>query len=73
MESVTKAIADWRLATGRFGQRKEFDLAKTTVRELNQYLHRDLPVNSLPSIAVNNPDGAHSIAVGMDALVDIEI
>lgn len=73
MESVTKAIADWRLATGRFGERKEFDLARTSVRELNQYLHRDLPMNSLPSIVVNNPDGAHSIAAGMNALVDIEI
>jgi len=73
MESVTKAIADWRLATGRFGERKEFDLSSTTVRELNQYLHRDLPVNSLPTVVVNNPDGAHSIAAGMNALVTIEI
>lgn len=73
MESVTKQIADWRLATGRFGQRQEFDLASTSVRELNQYLHRDLPENSLPTVVVNNPDGAHSIAAGMNALVDIEI
>src|SRR4051794_5888824 len=73
MESVTKAIADWRLATGKFGERKEFDLSSTSVRELNQYLHRDLPVNSLPTVVVNNPDGAHSIAAGMNALVTIEI
>jgi glutamate synthase domain-containing protein 3 len=73
MESVTKTIADWRLATGRFGERKEFDLSEVSVRELNQYLHRDLPVNSLPTVVVTNPDGAHSIAAGMNALVDIEI
>ena len=73
MESVTKQIADWRLATGRFGERKVFDLAQVSVRELNRYLHRELPENSLPTVVVNNPDGAHSIAAGMNALVDIEI
>lgn len=51
---------------------KEFDLAKVTVRELNQYLHRELP-DSPPAVVVSNPDGAHSIACGMNAAVDIEI
>jgi glutamate synthase domain-containing protein 3 len=51
---------------------KEFDLSTQTVRELNQYLHRELPA-SLPTIVVSNPDGAHSIACGMNAPADIVI
>ncbi len=51
---------------------REFDLATTSVRELNRYLHRELPA-SPPTIVVNNPDGAHSIAAGLNAEVDIEI
>jgi methylamine---glutamate N-methyltransferase subunit B len=49
-----------------------FDLAATSVRELNRYLHRELPAKS-PRIVVNNPDGAHSIACGLNAEVDVEI
>jgi len=49
-----------------------FDLAQQPLRDLNQYLHGDLPAQGL-SVAVHNPDGAHSIAVGVDAPVDIDI
>jgi len=49
----------------------EFDLATTSVRQLNQYLHRELPAHA--RIVVANPDGAHSIACGMNATADIEI
>jgi methylamine---glutamate N-methyltransferase subunit B len=48
-----------------------FDLATTPVRELNRYLHQEPIAGS--QIRVKNPDGAHSIAVGIDAAVDIEI
>jgi glutamate synthase domain-containing protein 3 len=49
-----------------------FDLARQPLRELNHYLHtrageRDLRVRVL------NPDGAHSIAAGVDAAFDIDI
>ena len=49
-----------------------FDLAQQPLRALNQYLHGTLPVGTL-SVAVHNPDGAHSIAVGVNAPVDIDI
>lgn len=49
------------------------DLHEVTVREVNQYLHR--PANELDGQAfeIVNPDGAHAIAVGVDAPVDITV
>ena len=49
-----------------------FDLATTTLRQLNQFLHRGLPVGEI-AVVVENPDGAHSIAVGVDAPITIDI
>ncbi|MGH2890253.1 MAG: hypothetical protein ACRDNJ_11555 [Solirubrobacteraceae bacterium] len=47
-----------------------FDLRTDTVRELNRALHaRDAPGRAL----VANPDGRHSIAVGIDADCEVEI
>jgi glutamate synthase domain-containing protein 3 len=47
------------------------DLATITVRELNQRLHELDPGSS--SWTVANPNGAHSIAVGLDSEAEIEI
>jgi len=52
---------------------RDFDLASGTLRELNQYLHRDVLREAPPVVRVLNPDGAHSIACGVDAPVDIEV
>jgi glutamate synthase domain-containing protein 3 len=49
-----------------------FDLAERTLRELNQYLHTGLPAGET-QVVVRNPDGAHSIAVGVNAPVVIDI
>jgi glutamate synthase domain-containing protein 3 len=61
---------------GRLAQRgsdavRTFDLSGGSVRELNQFLHGDLA--NVDLVRVENPDGAHSIAVGVDAPVRIEI
>ncbi len=48
-----------------------FDLARTPLRELNQFLHGDLGDTS--RVIVENPDGAHNVAVGVDAAIDIEV
>ncbi len=53
------------------GSVKEFDLAKTTVREVNQFLHHQL--NGTQHVEVLHPDGAHSIAVGLDAPIRVDI
>lgn len=50
---------------------QSFDLASTTVRELNQFLHRDL--DGVEFVEVFNPDGQHNIAVGLDAPVTVNI
>ena len=49
-----------------------FDLASQSLRQLNHFLHKELPVGDV-HVAVRNPDGAHNIAVGVNAPIDIEI
>jgi glutamate synthase domain-containing protein 3 len=49
-----------------------FDLARQSVRDLNGFLHKELDAG-VSRVVVLNPDGAHSIAVGVDAPVEIEI
>jgi len=53
--------------------RKHFDLAQVSVRELNQYLHKELHAGDVTAIMIANPEGRHSIAVGLDAPVQIDI
>lgn len=49
-----------------------FDLTKTSLREVNQYLHHLSQANS-QTIRILNPDGSHNLAVGLDAPVAVEI
>src|ERR1700761_2763927 len=48
-----------------------FDLARDSVRELNQLLHSGDPAAG--RIQVLNPGGRHSIAVGLDRPYEVEI
>ena len=48
------------------------DLSTATVRDLNQRLH-DLDPASRSRWRVANPNGAHAIAVGLDAEVEIDV
>lgn len=48
-----------------------FDLARQSVTEFNKFLHGDL--DGVVAVRVENPDGAHSIAVAVDAPLRIEI
>jgi glutamate synthase domain-containing protein 3 len=52
---------------------RAFDLSQTTVRALNQWLHTELAGSGMKHIDVLNPDGAHSIAVGLDTPVSVDI
>lgn len=70
MEDLRQMAGDGRPATT--GSRT-FDLASSTVRELNQFLHKELVASGVTNVVVSNPDGAHSIACGMNAEIDIEI
>ena len=49
----------------------EFDLSREGVRPLNRFLHG--PLDGVGQVDVMNPDGAHNIAVGVDAPVAIAI
>ena len=50
-----------------------FDLAATSLRDLNQFLHHDAKAGKVGKVTVLNPDGAHNIAVGLDCPVEVEV
>jgi glutamate synthase domain-containing protein 3 len=50
-----------------------FDLAHTPLREVNRFLHQNTLEHNSGTVRILNPDGAHNIAVGVDAPVNIEI
>lgn len=52
---------------------REFDLAATTLRDVNQYLHRNVMGEGVRRVRITNPDGAHSIACGLNTELDVEI
>jgi glutamate synthase domain-containing protein 3 len=49
-----------------------FDLTQTPLRQVNQFLHQELSRTD-QKVQILNPDGAHNIAVGLDAPVEVEI
>jgi glutamate synthase domain-containing protein 3 len=50
------------------------DLARISVRELNQYLHHELPMTGSDAhVEIRNPNGMHNLAVGLDVPADIDI
>jgi methylamine---glutamate N-methyltransferase subunit B len=53
------------------GDEVVFDLGRTPVRAVNQYLHG--PLGNVSRVMIENPDGAHNLAVGVNQPVDIEI
>ncbi len=50
-----------------------FDLAKMTVRELNQYLHHDAVKAGVRNVEILNPQGFHNLAVGLDLPAEVHI
>ncbi len=49
------------------------DLGTHTVREVNEFLHGDLGNAGVRRVQIANPKGRHSLAVGLDADVQIDI
>jgi glutamate synthase domain-containing protein 3 len=52
---------------------KQFDLARTPLREVNRFLHREAAAAGVRHVKIFNADGAHSIAAGCHAPLDIEV
>jgi Glutamate synthase domain 3 len=50
-----------------------FDLATTPLRDLNQALHAVTSGNNDTHFEVENPRGSHSVAVGVDAPVTVDV
>lgn len=51
----------------------QLDLAQMSLRKVNHCLHHDLAKNHVQHVRILNPNGQHSIAVGLDAEVVVEI
>jgi glutamate synthase domain-containing protein 3 len=52
---------------------KEFDLASTPLREVNHFLHREAAAAGVKRVRILNADGAHSIAAGLHAPLEVLI
>lgn len=50
-----------------------FDLAQTSLRELNAFLHREALTGKVKKVVVTHPDGAHNIAVGLNCPIEVEV
>lgn len=59
--------------TERGAAQQYFDLAESSVRELNSALHETNGSERSERWAVVNPRGAHNVAVGLDAPLDVVI
>ena len=49
------------------------DLNQMSVRQLNHYLHYELPEKGINQLEIANPNGFHNIAVGLDIPVTIDV
>jgi glutamate synthase domain-containing protein 3 len=52
---------------------KQFDLAVTPLREVNRWLHADAAAAGVKRVRILNADGAHSIAAGCHAPLEIDV
>jgi glutamate synthase domain-containing protein 3 len=52
---------------------KQFDLAATPLREVNHFLHREAVASGIQRVKILNADGAHSIAAGLNAPLEVEV
>jgi glutamate synthase domain-containing protein 3 len=52
---------------------KQFDLSELSVREVNQFLHTELSGCGFDRIEIQNPNGLHSIAAGLDEDISVDI
>jgi methylamine---glutamate N-methyltransferase subunit B len=59
------------MTAAKLESQKVFDLRKGSVRQTNQFLHGDL--GGVANVTIENPDGAHSLAVGLNAPVHVDI
>ncbi|WP_192356653.1 GXGXG domain-containing protein [Mesorhizobium mediterraneum] len=69
--NVSKAIREQGQEQSRAS--RVFDLAEMPLRELNQALHNLTPGSNETAWEVLNPKGSHSVAVGVDQPITIDI
>lgn len=60
-----------RVSEAAAGSTVRFDLARQPLREVNQFLHG--PLVGVQRVQISNPDGAHSVAVGLAAAIEVDV
>lgn len=71
--SLPSRLKGEALSAQHEGSPVRFDLSKTPLRELNQFLHGAPETLAGQTVLVTHPDGAHNIAVGCNAPVKVTI
>lgn len=67
------AEAGYSLFLGALSEMSIVDLAQTSLRELNEALHKLLPTTNETTWTIRNPAGEHAIAAGVDAPIAISV
>lgn len=49
------------------------DAAQGGVRTINRFLHRDVPAREIGAVRIENPNGMHNLAVGLQVPVEVHI
>jgi glutamate synthase domain-containing protein 3 len=49
------------------------DVTRSGVRGVNRFLHHDVPLRGIARMRIDNPHGAHNLAAGLDADVEVNV
>lgn len=64
-------------AEGDIGLQKDgeviLDMSRLSVRDVNRFLHQDVLQQGIARVRIEQPHGAHNLAVGIDAEVEVNI
>ncbi|MEZ0316439.1 MAG: hypothetical protein ACAH10_06065, partial [Methylophilaceae bacterium] len=71
MENLAKKSV--KAPAQKAGKANSFDLDTIALREVNQFLHGKAETLNGKSITISNPNGAHSIAAGLNSTVNVTI
>lgn len=70
--SASTASADGRDVPRDAGD-VALDVTRIGVRGVNRFLHHDVPMRGISHVRIDNPHGAHNLAAGLDADVEVNV
>jgi glutamate synthase domain-containing protein 3 len=70
---MSTAPASDDVMLGDAGGEVALDVTRVGVRGVNRFLHHDVPERGIRRVRIEQPQGAHSLAVGIDAEVEVNV